>query len=66
MSNIHLTLTEEQFMQLMKETPVDSWLHPILMQKYEAMQRRQAFTRYRTAKTDDEKFEARIDYLKLK
>lgn len=66
MSNINLTLTEEQFVRLLKETPLDSWLHPILMQKAEAMQRRQAFTRYRTAKTDDEKFEARIDYLKLK
>lgn len=64
--NINLTLTEEQFDRLLKETPAGSWLYPIVRQKYEAMQRREAYTKYRTAKTDEEKFDARIEYLKLK
>lgn len=64
--NINLTLTEDQFLRLLREVPLDSWLYPIVIEKAEAMQRREAFTRYRTAEDDKEKFNARIEYLKLK
>lgn len=64
MSNINLTLTTEQFIRLIKETPTDYWLFDVLDKKVEAMQRREAFTTYRQAKTDEEKKTARIEYLK--
>lgn len=63
---INLSLTEAQFIRLVKETDIESWLWPILEDKIHAMERRDAFTKYRKASSDEEKADARAKYLSLK